>query len=115
MRSEKAIRHTKCAYLTDWLYVNCTGVTANKLFIVFPIRILLDLIAMAKFTFADSPANGFAVLKALFSFVFRIRKTIATRSAVSNHYRMAGCYRKSIVVARFVGNKKKFSQLVKLP
>ncbi len=84
----------------------------KRLFIVFPVRIILDYIAAIKFLTEGGFKDFFAVTKAHFSFYFSICKTLKKRQK-NPHLKVKGVYKRSIVWDYYVLRKSKFNQLSK--
>ena len=84
-----------------------------ELFTKLPVRILLDWVAVIKFSF-DSPKHGFAIVKAHIDAIGNLYGTIKRRKAFSRKFQgqnEAHLYNKSIVWQYFAKNKKYYSDL----
>lgn len=82
----------------------------KRLFVVFPIRLFLDYIAVIKFLFEGGYKDFFAVVKAHFSFYLSIPKMLKKRNSYP-HYNVKGIYKRCIVWDYYILRKTKFSQL----
>jgi len=82
----------------------------KRLFIVFPIRLLLDYIAAIKFLLEGGYKDFFAVIKAHFSFYLSFLKTLQKRKNYP-HMNVKGIYKKNIVWHYYVLKKLKFNEL----
>jgi hypothetical protein len=93
-------------------YLLLKNLPTKRLFIVFPVRIILDYIAAIKFLTEGGFKDFFAVTKAHFSFYFSICKTLKKRQK-NPHLKVKGVYKRSIVWDYYVLRKSKFNQLSK--
>lgn len=85
-----------------------------ELWLKFPVRIVLDVIAAFKFLLFDSVADCKAVLKAHWHFLKEIRKNYMKRKEtqqkkVHTHYETI--YSGSVVFEYFIKNKRRFNEL----
>ncbi|MFN3839646.1 MAG: glycosyltransferase family 2 protein [Cyclobacteriaceae bacterium] len=80
-----------------------------RLFIILPVRILLDYIACMKFLFEGSPAHGWAVIRAHYQIVKSLFKTNAKRKRlrIQFPYSTKHLYKGSVVVAYYLSGKKR--------
>lgn len=88
--------------------------SATALWLKFPFRIILDLVAAFKFMFFDSFADGVAVLKAHWHFMLDLSKNYKKRRAVrriAKRNRIDTIYKVSIVYEYFLRGRKKFGDL----
>jgi len=85
---------------------------ANRLFLVFMVRILLDWVAAFKFLAEGGWGDFWAVTKAHWHFFGAIPKTRNKRKAQPAHT-LTGIYNRSIVKEYYLRRKKKFSDLPK--
>ena len=95
----------------------------HQMFLVFPIRFLLDVLAAFRFLWSKEPQLFKAVFKAYFEFVTnlpklqkkRLKTDIITKKMAKNNqianFKPRGKYRGSIVYAHFVKKKQYFSDL----
>lgn len=86
---------------------------SSELWWKLPLRMVLDIIAALKFTFFDSPVHGFAVIRALFSFLFHLRRDWKKRSSRADLKKDSEMpvYRKMIVGEYFLKRRKTFPEL----
>ena len=83
-----------------------------SLFVVIPIRLLLD--AVAATTFLKQPkgfSHFFAIVRAHFAFYFSIPKLIAKRQKINQKNNLVGKMKKSILVKNKLQGIKKFADL----
>ncbi|MGK7388945.1 MAG: glycosyltransferase family 2 protein [Candidatus Cyclobacteriaceae bacterium M2_1C_046] len=92
------------------LFKNYSGI---KFLSVLPIRIVLDFIAIAKFTLTESPKHGLAVIKAHRDFLFSLKKNVFKRRAVRKMTvtKETNIYPRSVVFEYYLMKKKYFSEL----
>ena len=86
----------------------------HELWIVLPVRVILDIIASLKFLIFDSPQDAWAVLKGAIYSSIRFQSIRGKRPKYEESYlnkKLAGIYRKSIVCAYYIRKKRKFPQL----
>jgi hypothetical protein len=83
-----------------------------SLFIVIPMRLLLD--GVAALTFLNKPkglSHLFAIMKAHFAFYFTIPKLIAKRQKINQNNNLVGKMGKSILLKNKLQGIKNFSDL----
>ncbi|PID95326.1 MAG: hypothetical protein CSA95_00160 [Bacteroidetes bacterium] len=78
---------------------------------VITFRFFFDLIASIKFLFDGGIKDFFAVLRAQFSFIKRIKRNLSKRNHVPHKKEIQGMYKGSIVIEHFLKRKKSFSEL----
>jgi len=85
-----------------------------RAFIVIPIRIVMDLLAILRFLGEGKRRDAWAVSRAHQNFVLSLFKRIARKPEglkVRSNYRLSGLYCGSIVWAFFINKKKRFTDL----
>lgn len=90
------------------------NLNTSQLFLLFPVRVLLDWLSVFKFLFSGRLKNACAVLRAHFSFIGMIPEYLKLRKQFSRKEKLqqlAGVYNGSIVWSFFVLRKKRFSEL----
>jgi GT2 family glycosyltransferase len=91
-------------------YLLYKNLPADRLFSVFFVRLLLDMVAAFKFLFQAGFKDFWAVTQAHFSFYSTFRKTLNKRKALK-HGNMKDMYGKTIVADYYLKRKRKFTDL----
>lgn len=83
---------------------------ASKLIWKLPLRVLLDWVALLKFSLESGPQHGIAILRAHFHVLFHLRSTINKRKTPKTNAK-APKYKGWVIWTYFIRGKKKFSDL----
>lgn len=95
--------------------------TNSELFLLIPLRLVLDGIAGIRFLFLGQPGSCWAIIKAHFSFYSRFFSLLSKRrnlKSIIEKYRIgpatqSGRLKKSLIVQYYLRGKKSYSELIK--
>lgn len=88
--------------------------SSGQLLWKFPVRMLLDWVAAAKFLLEGSGANGIAVLKAHFNFVASLKREIKKRNLLKNeipNFSVKNDYKGLIIYDYYLKKRRNFGDL----